>query len=309
VLTYDDDSETDIDYPLPISGAKGVQINDKIVHLIDNGGFSNYNAWLGSLEDAYAGDPNRYTSAGSRILLATAHMDDSIRDQYRTATKEHPALRTHWEKFRRWVEKRNLRGAADMSAALDKLYAAQQTATESPDQFYSRLSVLAAEVGQVVIPKDLLPRLQNHLKKALIRSEELDTIVNEMLNRAQRILGIFDSKEPSRKPDAKSQDSAGGRITAPAESTPKDMQGGTQGGAQRGARRGRERISTEEKDRRKKTGACFNCGLTGHLSRDCKRNFCPHPPRQSDSNAAQDGKRPADAEPAGQPPRQRAKND
>ena len=125
VLTYDDDSETDIDYPLPTPGVKGIQINDKIVHLRDNGGFSNYNAWLGSLEDAYAGDPNRYTSAGSRILLATAHMDDSIRDQYRTATKEHPALRTHWEKFRRWVEKRNLRGAADMSAALDKLYAAQ----------------------------------------------------------------------------------------------------------------------------------------------------------------------------------------
>jgi hypothetical protein len=169
----------------------------------------------------------------------------------------------------------------------------------------ARLSVLAAEVGQVVTPKDLLPRLQNHLKKALIWSEELDTTVNEMLNRAQRIWSTFDPKEPSRKPDAKSQDSAGDRITAPAKSTPEDAQGG----AQRGARQGRERISIEEKDRRKKTGTCFNCRLTGHLSRDCKRNFCPHPPRQSDSNAAQDNKRPADAERSGQPPRQRVKND
>jgi hypothetical protein len=298
VLTYDDNNEIDIDYPLPIPGIKGVQINDKIVHLRDNGGFTNYNAWLGSLEDAYAGDPNRYISAGSRILLATAHMDDSIRDQYRTATKEHPTLHTYWEKFRRWVEKRNLRGAADMSAALDKLYTAQQTAIESPAQFYSRLSILAAEVGQVVIPRDLFLQLQNHLKKALIRSEELDTTVDEMLNRAQRIWGTF---EPLRKPGAKSQDSADGHTTAPAKPTPKD----TQGGAQRGVKR----ISTEEKDRQKKTGACFNCGLIGHLSRDCKRNFCPHPLRQSNNNVTQDSKRPADTELAGQPPYQRIKNE
>jgi hypothetical protein len=123
VLTYDDDSETDIDYLLPILGVKGIQINDKIVYLRDNGGFSNYNAWLDSLEDTYTGDPNRYISTGSRILLATAYMDDSIRDQYRTATKEHPVLRTHWEKFRRWVEKCNLRGVANIFTVFDKLYA------------------------------------------------------------------------------------------------------------------------------------------------------------------------------------------
>jgi hypothetical protein len=58
VLIYDDDSEIDIDYPLSIPGIKGVQINDKIVYLRDNGDFINYNAWLGSLKDAYAGDPN-----------------------------------------------------------------------------------------------------------------------------------------------------------------------------------------------------------------------------------------------------------
>jgi hypothetical protein len=58
MLIYDDDSEIDIDYPLLILGIKGVQINDKIIHLRDNGGFTNYNVWLGSLEDAYAGDPN-----------------------------------------------------------------------------------------------------------------------------------------------------------------------------------------------------------------------------------------------------------
>ena len=52
-------------------------------------------------------------------------MDDSICDQYRIAMKEHPVLCIHWEKFRRWVEKCNLRGVADMSAAFDKLYAAQ----------------------------------------------------------------------------------------------------------------------------------------------------------------------------------------
>jgi hypothetical protein len=185
-----------------------------------------------------------------------------------------------------------------MSATLDKLYATQQTATESPAQFYSRLSILAAEVGQVVTPRDLLPRLQNHLKKALIRSEELDTTVDEMLNRAQKIWSTF---EPLRKPGAKSQDSADGHTTAPAKPTPKDAQGGAQ--------RGVKRISIEEKDRRKKTGACFNCGLTSHLSRDCKHNFCPHPPRQSNNNATQDSKRPADAEPAGQPPYQRTKNE
>jgi hypothetical protein len=302
ILIYNDDNETDIDYPLPTPGIKDIQINDKIVHLRDNGGFSNYNAWLSSLKNAYTNDPNRYISTGSRILLATTHIDNSIHDQYRTATKEHPALRTHWEKFRRWVEKRNLRDTIDMSAALNKLYATQQTATESPAQFYNRLSILTTEVDQVVTPRDLLPQLQNHLKKVLIRSKELDTTMDEMLNRAQRIWSTFD---PPRKPGAKSQDSAGGRTTAPAELTPKDVQRG----AQRGARQRRERISIEEKDRRKKTGACFNCGLIGHLSRDYKRNSYPHPPRQSDSNATQNNKKPADTEPAKQPPNQRAKNE
>jgi hypothetical protein len=56
MLTYDDDSETDIDYPFPTLGAKGVKINDNVERLVYNSGYSNYNVWLGSLEDAFIRD-------------------------------------------------------------------------------------------------------------------------------------------------------------------------------------------------------------------------------------------------------------
>jgi hypothetical protein len=159
----------------------------------------------------------------------------------------------------------------------------------------------------VVTSNDLLPRLQKHLKNALIRAKLLGTTVNELTNNAQTMWRTFEhreSKEPLQKPGARSQDAsnnraAGGRSRPPARPTAPDTPGSVT--------RDRDRLSTEEKERRKKTGACFNCGLIGHVSRDCRRDFYPHA-RRFDGHNRQNNKRPAsDAEPEDQPPRQRAK--
>jgi len=95
MLTYDDDSETDTDYPSPTPGAKGVKIDDNVERLVHNGGYSNYNAWLGSLEDAFTGDQNRFTTGGNRILLASANMDNTTRNLYRVAAQQQPVLHRH----------------------------------------------------------------------------------------------------------------------------------------------------------------------------------------------------------------------
>jgi hypothetical protein len=44
VLTYDDDSETDTDYPSLTPGVKSVKIDNNVERLVHNGGFFNYNA-------------------------------------------------------------------------------------------------------------------------------------------------------------------------------------------------------------------------------------------------------------------------
>jgi hypothetical protein len=83
MLIYNDDSETDTDYPSPILRVKDVKIDDNIERLVHNGGFFNYNAWLGNLKDVFIKDQNRFTTGRNRILFTSVNIDNIIYNLYK----------------------------------------------------------------------------------------------------------------------------------------------------------------------------------------------------------------------------------
>ncbi len=190
-LTYDNDSEPDTDYPTPQPGLKGIRIDDRIVELKADGGLANFNRWLGSLCNAFTGDPNRFTTGGSRILLAIAHTEETLQSLHAASANKHPLLRTHWRKFIRWIKENNLYGTADHTLTLDKWMEMRQKPNQAPAYFCNRLVVLAAELDKVVTQDELLPRLQQGLKNTLIRNNRQGHNINELVHNAQEIWGTF----------------------------------------------------------------------------------------------------------------------
>jgi hypothetical protein len=149
-LSYEDDGESDSDSPSPIPGWKGIKFDNKIAQLKQGGGLSNFNLWLNDLRLAFEGDPNRFPTGATRILLAAANLDDSIRQLYAASATQYPAIRHHWRKFLRWVRENTLHGTADRAKVLTRYSKAQQGPTEEPAHFYSRLLILANELGQAI---------------------------------------------------------------------------------------------------------------------------------------------------------------
>jgi len=141
-----------------------------------------------------------------------------------------------------------------------------------------------------------LLQLQKYLKNTLIKAKLLSITMNELTNNTQTIWRTFEykeSKEPLQKPGIRSQDTSNNRTTGdrsrpPARpivpDTPENII------------RNRNRLSIEEKKKRKKTDVCFNCRLMNHISQDYRYDFYPYIP-QFDNYNRQNNKRPtSDAE-------------
>lgn len=263
-LSYEDDGESDSDSPSPIPGWKGIKFDNKIAQLKQGGGLSNFNLWLNDLRLAFEGDPNRFPTGATRILLAAANLDDSIRQLYAASATQYPAIRHHWRKFLRWVRENTLHGTADRAKVLTRYSKAQQGPTEEPAHFYSRLLILANELGQAIDTDNLFPRFQTKLQRAMIRGGRLGDTPSEMIRHAQDLWGTFDSPE--------TPEGAGQRRGRPRQDQrpPSGQKGADQ--PQRG------KLSPEELKRRQDKGACFNCGETGHSKWSCKKDFNPNPP-------------------------------
>jgi hypothetical protein len=270
-LSYEDNEEPDSDYPAPIPGAKGVKIDNRITQLKEGGGLSNFNLWRNDLYNAFAGDPNRFTTGGSRVLLAIANMNGPIRALHAASARRYPLLRTHWRKFLRWVEGSVLHGEADRASTLSKYTEARQGATETPAQFYNRLLLLATELDQDVGKDDLFPRLQKGLQNTMLRSGRLQGSISEMVHQAQVIWGTFKSQEGSEKPDGQKDRPKSGRGRSP-----RPRPGPR--GAPRADQGRRQKLSWKERERRQEEGACFRCGKTGHIMSECRGEFNPNPP-------------------------------
>jgi len=287
--SYDADGEPDSDYPVLQPGLKGVKIDNKITQLKVDGGLANFNLWRGDLRNAFTGDPNRFTTGGSRILLAISNVAESIRSLHSASADQHPLLRTHWRKFVRWIKKNTLHGEADRTITLDKWNDAKQRPDEAPAHFYNRLVVLAAELGKVVDQDEYFPKLLAGLKTVIIRNNRRGQDVHEMVANAQEIWGTFSRTPAKRK--AGEEEPRENRTTARGRG-----RGGRSGRGGGSAEARPKQISQEERVRRQKDGACFNCGRPGHRSADCRSTYNPNPPAHS--NAAPKDSDIAKAQPA-----------
>ena len=273
--SYDADGEPDSDYPAPQPGLKGIKIDSRITQLKVDGGLGNFNLWRGDLRNAFTGDPNRFTTGGSRILLAISNVAESIRSLHSASADQHPLLRTHWRKFMRWIKKNTLHGEADRTMTLDKWNDAKQRPDEAPAHFYNRLVVLAAELGKVVDQDEYFPKLLTGLKTVIIRNNRRGQDVHEMVANAQEIWGTFGHTTSKRK--AGEEEPRENRTSARGRG-----RGGRSGrGGERQAEGRPRQISQEERARRQNDGACFKCGKPGHRSAECRGTFNPNPPSHS----------------------------
>ncbi len=275
-VVYDSDS----DFPQYDPHKKGVKLDNTITQLKVDGGLANFNLWLGDLRNAFAGDPNRFTAAGQRILLAGANMEGTLRSLHAVSANQDPRLRQHWRRFLRWVKENSLHGEADRTATLIKWNEAKQAANESPSHFYNRLAILAAELDRVVDQDELLPRLQKGPQNALIRGDRKGRNAQELLHNAQEIWGTFDHRDAKRR---REDDNDSPPDRPPQRKNMRDRARTAEPKRRGWARSARPdpkpgKISTEERERRQKDSACFNCGKPNHMASECRGKFNPDPP-------------------------------
>jgi hypothetical protein len=88
---------------------------------------------------SFDGDPARYSTGRQKVILATMTMNKTMKTSYTSVTKNHPAISTHWRKFKRWAKVTALHADSNRLKRSDEFTTARQRISEDPSQFYLRL--------------------------------------------------------------------------------------------------------------------------------------------------------------------------
>src|SRR5256886_1312890 len=314
-LTFDHDSEADSNCPEPISGHKGIKFNPSdITRLRYDSNVAQFSNWLEDLKAAVYGDPAKYPTGRHKIIFATMTIDEQLKTTYNSVVLAHPAISSHWRKFKRWIKDIVLHGDSDRLKLSNEFTTARQRVNEDPNQFHLRLFNLGIQSGRTVSIEDYRTRLVGPLQNVIIQQDRTYPTVQDLVAHAGKLWQTLDPDKVrqeikderarrQRQFGQRDQPGQSGRSGQPDQSGQRSNQAGRRPqGSQSTAnlpqrpRRDRQddrqnrQLSAEEHQHRMNNNLCFNCGHSGHRTRDCSYRFYPYrvtPRRDKDPAKAQ----------------------
>ena len=195
-LSLNDDSEIDSDCPKALEGQKGTKVNvSEITQLKHDSNVAQFNNWLQDLKAAFFGDPSRFPTNRHKVNFASLTLDEELKTTYNITMMAHPAVSTHWRKFKRWIKRKVLHGDQDRRKLMFDFAAARQRFNETPSQFHLRLFNLGLLSGHTVIADDYLPRLIKPLRLLLDQYQRTYEDLDDAADHARQLWRTLDLEE------------------------------------------------------------------------------------------------------------------
>jgi len=295
-LSFEHDSEADSDCPASIPGQKGLKFNPSdISRLRYDSNIAQFNNWLQDLKAAFDGDPAKYSTSRHKIILASMTIDEQLKTTYNSITQAHPAISTHWRKFRRWIKDVVLHGNSDRLKLSNEFTNARQRVSEDPNQFHLRLFNLGIQSGRTVTTEDYRTRLLKPLQNLMNQQDREYPSIQDAVTHAGKLWQTLDHdklRQEIKEKKEKARQSHKNAKQPEQDNHPHRPSREQQRGSQRRPRQDRNeakapkpRLSDEEYQQRQKNDLCFNCGYPGHPSRDCSHPFNPNRVQLKDDKA------------------------
>ena len=202
---------------------------------------------------------------------------------YNSTVLAHPAISSHWRKFKRWAQDTVLHGNSDRSRLSKEFTTARQRLSEDPNQFYIRLFNLGIQSGRTVDTEDYRTRLVSPLLKLIEQQDRTYHTIQDLIAHAGRLWQTLTLERMKREiREEKEEKERTNRYRQQQSDRPnRDRDQARQLDASpRGQQRNRNerstRLSTEESQHRRDNRLCFNCGYLGHRKKECKHAFRPN---------------------------------
>jgi len=283
-LTLNDDSEVDSSCPEPIAGHKGIKFNPSdITKLRYDSNVAQFSNWLEDLNAAFYGDPAKYPTARHKIIFATMTVDEQLKTTFNSVVRAHPAISSHWRKFKRWIKDIVLHGDSDRLKLSNEFTTARQRVNEDPNQFYLRLFNLGIQSGRTVSIEDYRTRLVGPLQNIIIQQDRTYPTAQDLVAHAGRLWQTLNPdkvRQEIRDERARRQRQSGHQPDQSDGQRPGQIGQKPQGQSQRPRRDRqddrRDKLAAEERQYRRDKDLCFNCGYPGHFASDCKHRFNPN---------------------------------
>lgn len=312
-LSFDVDSEADSECPTLIPGDKGIKFNPSdVTQLRYDSNIAQFNNWLEDLKSAFDGDPAKYPTGRKKVIFASMTIDEQLKTTYNSIVKAHPAISTHWRKYKRWICDVVLHGNSDRLKLSNEFTTARQRVREDPNQFYLRLFNLGIQSGRAVETDDYRTRLVRPLQNLLNQHDRTYPTIQDAVAHAGRLWQTLDpdrvqqeikedrekrnrqTNHPDRQPQLDHQRQLGRRQSSRQSSGQSNwdkdrgsLPQSTRGLDRRNDRQDSNRLSTEERQYRNEKNLCFNCGYPGHRKKDCTYRFNPSRVTLHDNNQTQ----------------------
>ena len=113
-----------------------------------------FNNWLEDLKAAFDGDLAKFHTSCQKIILTSMTIDEQLKMTYNSTVHVHPAISTHWQKFKHWIQDVVLHGNLDHQNLSNEFTAACQCFSEDLNQFYVHLFNLGIQSGHLVDVED-----------------------------------------------------------------------------------------------------------------------------------------------------------
>ena len=119
-------------------------------------------------------------------------IDEQLKTTYNSIVRTHPAISTHWRKFKRWIEDVVLHGNSDRLKRSIEFTSARQRIDEDPNQFYLRLFNLGIQSGRAVVTEDYRTRLIKPLQNLINQQDRAYSTIQDIVAHAGRLWQTLD---------------------------------------------------------------------------------------------------------------------
>jgi hypothetical protein len=292
-LSFDYDGEADSECPTPPLGHKGIKLNPSdVTQLRYDSNVAQFNNWLADLKSAFDGDVSKYPTSRQKVIFASMTMDEELKMTYNSIVRVHPAIATHWRKFKRWIQDVVLHGDSDRLKLSNEFTMARQRFNEDPNQFYLRLLNLGIQSDRSVHIEDYRTRLVKPLQNLINQQDRTYTRVQDLVAHAGRLWQTLDldklrqevKEERSqryrnydRQQNSKSKNNRNNdQKTESSSSRTQHSKQSRKDNRQDSRQNNKPRLSQDEQRYRADKNLCFNCGYPGHRRDDCTYPFNPN---------------------------------